>query len=75
MKRFYLTFGQKNTALRNGWIEVEAETREEAIELAHQSFGVYWADMYEEEDFKSDVTRRIAPIKMFPLGKIGETLK
>jgi hypothetical protein len=66
MKIFYLTFGQKNTALRNGWMEVEAEGYFEAVEIVRNVFGSDWANLYREEEFQKET---------FPLGKIGETLK
>jgi hypothetical protein len=66
IKKFYLTFGQKNSALRNGWIEVEAEEYFEAVEIVRNAFGSDWANLYREGEFQKET---------FPLGKIGETLK
>jgi len=66
--KFYLTFGQQSP-LRNGWIEIEAESYEEARELVISIFEKHWAMLYREEGFDERVKA------YFPLGKLGETLK
>ena len=66
--KFYLTFGQQSP-LRNGWIEVEAESYEEARELVYNVFGSRWSMLYREEGFDERVKAH------FPAGKLGETLK
>lgn len=75
MQTFYLTFASK-TPFRNGWVEIEAENREKAVDLIEKSFGgfittpfykssfSFFGELYEEFDSS-----------MFPLGKIGDTIK
>ncbi len=63
---FYLTFGQNNTAFRNGWIEVEAADYITARALVVDRFVDKWSNLYSEKDWQP---------KYFPLGKIGETLR
>ncbi len=64
--KFYLTFGQDHP-LRNGWVEIEALTYEEARKLAFDNFGRFWSNVYTTyEDFKKEC---------YLSGKIGETLK
>jgi len=66
---FYLTFGQKNIALKGGWIEVEAENYNKAHDLVKSIFGDHWGNLYTEENF-GQVSRL-----HFPDGKIGRTIK
>lgn len=66
MQTFYLTFGQNNSAFRNGWIEVEAENYEKAHELVIDRFSTKWSSLYNIDEFDPS---------FFPFGKIGETLR
>jgi hypothetical protein len=66
--KFYLTFGQQSP-FRNGWVEVEADSYEEARKLVHNVFGAHWSFLYGEEGFNERVKA------FFPSGKLGETMK
>jgi len=78
--KFYLTFGQKNTALRNGWIEVEAENYDAAVSLVTDVFGPYWSHLYSKGEFNKPWNQVVNPRRAnvsdhFKLGKVGEMLK
>ncbi len=65
--KFYLTFGQGHP-LRNGWVEVEANSFYEAHEKAFKFFGKFWSMLYLEKEFEKHQN-------YFPDGKVGRTLK
>lgn len=59
---FYLTFGQKSP-FRKGWVEIEAEDEIAAVEVARDTFGEHYSNIYEKIN-----------AEYFPSGKLGETL-
>ena len=63
--KFYVTFGQKSP-FRDGWVEVEAPTYDDARRMVIAALGSQWAMIYEEDLFEPH---------SFPSGKIGETIK
>ncbi len=66
--KFYLTFGQGHP-LSNGWVEIEAESYNEAHSLAFEFFGKFWSMLYLEEEFEKEQQY------YFPDGKFGYTLR
>lgn len=51
MKTFYVTFGSNHDVGMDSWVEIEAETYEEAREIAFKTFDRRWAFIYSEEKF------------------------
>lgn len=72
MKRYYLTFGQKYRQNLHplavngiyphpdGWVTIEADTYDEAKEIAYVTFGVHWSFIYTLEP----------DVGMFPRGEL-----
>ncbi len=66
---FYVTFGQKSP-FRNGYVKIEADGRDKALEIIEYSIGLlHYCMLYEEE--KPGFFRA----ELFPKGQLGETLK
>lgn len=66
MKTYYITFGQKSP-FRDGWVEIVAESLEEAQCCASYSLG-HWLNCYTKEQF--DQFDQV----YYPAGKLGHTL-
>ena len=65
MKTYCVTFGQSHP-LRDGWIEVEAESESSARELAFDILGQKWSFMYAKDTFDD---------YYFSGGKYGTTIR
>lgn len=70
-QKFYLTVGQqyKNAKVHpkglhpDGYVVINSDNYEEAREKAFTNFGVHWSNIYEEDDFKCDLS-------LYPLGEL-----
>jgi hypothetical protein len=76
--KWYLTFGQRYAreehptfpkAHPDGYVVIEADLYEDARGKAIEEVGLFWADLYSEEDFFSEDD--LFGDTMFPLGEIA----
>jgi len=51
MEKYYFTFGMGQSLLANRYVEIEAETLQEAREIMVESFGTKWAFSYNEKEW------------------------
>lgn len=49
MKKYYFTFMQRQTKLRNKYVTFWAKDENEAREKMHESFGAMWSFVYDEK--------------------------
>lgn len=58
MKKYYFTFMQSQYALKDYWIEIEAESEEEARRIMFSHWSDKWFTSYSEENFSSEMFRK-----------------
>ena len=63
--KFFVTFTQKSP-FKDGWLEVEASSKESATLMVMEEFGNKWGFIYERSKFESEY---------FPAGKLGEIIE
>lgn len=51
MEKFYFTFGIGQSLLANRYVEIEAETIQEARDIMEESFDQNWCDIYTENEW------------------------
>ena len=51
MKKYYFTFGIGQGMLANRYVEIEAESYDDARGIMMESFGTKWAFQYDEKEW------------------------
>ena len=51
MEKFYFTFASGHPMLDHRFVEIEAETHEEARDIMNETFGLIWCWQYTEREW------------------------